>query len=143
MRFSHWVVPVGYVPSTGKALTGRLSPSPAIIVPRTFANELGGFVWHSLARMDVLVSCCRHLDFVQVFQGLVNRLEVALHNGLAALAIGLFNGVFDLVNRLLLWQYTADGEEAGLHDGVDAPAHAGLLRHFVSIDHVKAQFLCP
>src|SRR5512136_1418765 len=35
LRFSHLVVPVGKVPSTGKALTGRLSPSPLMIWPST------------------------------------------------------------------------------------------------------------
>ena len=45
------------------------------------------------------------------------------------------------VDGLFARQDTADGKEAGLHDGVDAPAHAGLLGHFVGIDHVEAQFL--
>jgi hypothetical protein len=31
LRFSHWVVPVGQVPSTGNALTGSRSPLPAIM----------------------------------------------------------------------------------------------------------------
>ena len=31
LRFSYWAVPVGKVPSTGMALTGRRSPLPAII----------------------------------------------------------------------------------------------------------------
>ena len=31
LRFSYWVVPLGYVPSMGMALTGRLSPRRAII----------------------------------------------------------------------------------------------------------------
>ena len=29
LRFSHWVVPVGKVPSAGIRLTGRESPTPA------------------------------------------------------------------------------------------------------------------
>jgi hypothetical protein len=44
-------------------------------------------------------------------------------------------------NRLVARQDAGDGEEAGLHDGVDAPAHAGLFGHVVGVDDVEAQFL--
>ena len=40
-RFSNMAVPVGNVPSAGKALTGNSSPLPAKIVPKTsFTNSL-------------------------------------------------------------------------------------------------------
>jgi hypothetical protein len=35
LRFSHLVVPVGKVPSTGMALTGSRSPLPAMIIAVT------------------------------------------------------------------------------------------------------------
>ena len=38
-------------------------------------------------------------------------------------------------------QHAADGEEAGLHDGVHASAHAGIARHFYGVDHVEFQLL--
>ena len=38
-RFSHWAVPVGYVPSTGNALTGSASPCPSIRRAVTVADE--------------------------------------------------------------------------------------------------------
>ena len=41
LRFSHWVVAVGQVPSTGKAETGRLSPLPAMICPVTSWTNAG------------------------------------------------------------------------------------------------------
>src|SRR5690242_14124330 len=40
-RFSHLAVPDGYVPSTGSALTGNESPSPAIIGPITLRTKSG------------------------------------------------------------------------------------------------------
>ena len=42
---------------------------------------------------------------------------------------------------LLAREHAADGEEAGLHDGVDAHPHAGLLRHLVGVDDVEPQLL--
>ena len=41
LRFSHRVVPVGQVPSTGKAETGRRSPWPAIITAVTRWTKSG------------------------------------------------------------------------------------------------------
>ena len=38
-------------------------------------------------------------------------------------------------------QHAADGEEAGLHDGVDAAAHAGIVGHLVAVDHVELELL--
>ena len=40
-RFSYFVVPVGNVPSTGNALTGSWSPSPAISTAVTFLTKSG------------------------------------------------------------------------------------------------------
>ena len=41
LRFSHWPVPVGQVPSTGKALTGSASPLPASITAVTRCTKSG------------------------------------------------------------------------------------------------------
>ncbi len=40
-RFSHLVVPLGQVPSTGKAETGSRSPLPAIMIAVTFFTKSG------------------------------------------------------------------------------------------------------
>src|ERR1043165_4443160 len=42
-RFSQRDVAVGYVPSTGNALTRRSSPSPVIIFASTFRTNAGDF----------------------------------------------------------------------------------------------------
>src|SRR5438067_4906322 len=40
-RFSHWLVPVGHVPSTGNALTGSSSPRPSSIAAVTRCTKSG------------------------------------------------------------------------------------------------------
>jgi hypothetical protein len=52
-----------------------------------------------------------------------------LHHFLALAAVGLLDGVFDLLDGFLARQHAGQGEEAGLHDRVDARAHAGGLGH--------------
>jgi len=41
LRFSHFAVPVGHVPSWGNALTGSVSPKPAMILAVTFLTNSG------------------------------------------------------------------------------------------------------
>ena len=41
LRFSYCAVAVGNVPSTGNALTGRSSPSPAVSLPSTSFTNCG------------------------------------------------------------------------------------------------------
>ena len=72
-----------------------------------------------------------HLDFVEVAEGGIDRGEVLLHDGFAALAVGFLDGVLDGFDGIFAGEHAADGKEAGLHDGIDASAHArfrGRLR---------------
>ena len=46
LRFSHLVVPMGQVPSMGKALTGSRSPLPSIITAVTRWTNSGASVGH-------------------------------------------------------------------------------------------------
>jgi hypothetical protein len=57
---------------------------------------------------------------VQVGEGFVDGGEVLLDDLVALLAVGLLDGVLDLAIASSLGQDAGDGEEAGLHDGVDA-----------------------
>ena len=52
-------------------------------------------------RVTVEVILVGDLDLVQVGQGAVHGLEVLLHHGFTALAVGLFDGMLDLGNGLL------------------------------------------
>ena len=89
----------------------------------------------------VLRNARRDLHFMQVFQRRIDRREVLLHHRLAALAVGLLDRVLDLLDGFILGQHAADGEEARLHDGVDAPAHARVFRHLVAVDDEELQLL--
>ena len=71
----------------------------------------------------------------------IHRGVVLLHDGVAALAVGLLDGVLDGGDGLFARQDAGDGEEAGLHDGVDAAAHAGDLGDLVAVDDVELQLL--
>ena len=74
-----------------------------------------------------------------MLQRLVNRFEIALHDHIAVPAVRLFDRVLNRSDGLFSRQHTADGEEAGLHNGIDAPAHTSSLSHLVSINHIEAQ----
>jgi len=52
---------------------------------------------------------------------------VLLYDDLAAPAVGISDRLLDLLDGFVLGQHTGDGEEAGLHDGVDAATHAGVF----------------
>ena len=58
LRFSYCVVPLGYVPSTGSALTGSSSPRPAIIAAVTVRTNSGACAGTggSSSRSDVTCS---------------------------------------------------------------------------------------
>ena len=49
--------------------------------------------------------------------------------------------MLDRRDRFFLRQHTRNGKEAGLHDGIDAAAHAGFLGNRVAVDHIKFQLL--
>src|SRR5512146_2016179 len=56
LRFSHFVVPVGKVPSTGMAETGTESPSKAIIGPSTSRTNAGASAGTGARRVSLLVT---------------------------------------------------------------------------------------
>src|SRR6202140_2587041 len=103
------------------------------------ANELRSVRWHR--RKDVKWSryLIRDLHFRQMRQGLVDRVKIPFEDGFTAVAISLFNSLLDGRDRVGGRQDAANGEEAGLHDGVDAAAHAGLAGYGVGINDENTQ----
>ncbi len=81
----------------------------------------------------------RNFDLVQVGNRRIHRFEILFHHGFAALAIRFLDGMLDLGNCRLTRQDAADGEKRRLHNGVHAPAHAGLLSHIVPVDDVELE----
>ena len=141
LRFSHCAVPVGKVPSMGMALTGRSSPFAGDDLGEHVCDEVRGGGGDRRPQVEQRGDLVRNLHFVQMAERRIHRGEVLLHDRFAALAVGLLDGVLDGGDGLFARQHAADGEEAGLHDGVDAAAHAGDLGHFVAIDDVELQLL--
>ena len=103
-------------------------------------DEVGRRLGHGRAHLDGAGGRADR-DLVEVLQGRVHRGEVALDDLRALLAVGLLDRLLDLGDRLLARQDAGDREEAGLHDRVDAAAHAGLLGHVVGVDGVDLQLL--
>ena len=95
LRFSHWAVAVGKVPSFGIRLTGTLSPSPAMIGASVFCTNSGASAGTARPDVEGAGHRGRHLHLVQVVERRVHGGEVLLHHRLAALAVGLLDGVLD------------------------------------------------
>jgi hypothetical protein len=96
LRFSHCVVPVGKVPSRGMALTGRSSPSPGDDARGKFLTKSGAAAGTGGRMSKGGGGFGRNLHFErQVAQRGIHGGEVLLHHGLAALAVGLLDGVLD------------------------------------------------
>ena len=72
------VVPVGKVPSTGKALTGRSSPRLAIIMPSTSLTNAGALSGTGGTHVQLRGDLGGHLHLVQGRQGAVDRGVVPL-----------------------------------------------------------------
>ena len=111
----------------GSALTGSRSPSPAIRRAVTRSHEVGGVVGDGERRSTVARDPSRHLHPVQLGEGAVDGREVPLDDRPAAVAVGLLHRFLDLGDRLVRRQHAGELEEAGLHHGVDAVAHAHVL----------------
>ena len=140
-RFSHCAVAVGHVPSTGNALTGSASPLPAIITAVTRCTKSGASPATTAGRLRVAVAAVGNGYLVQMRQRRVDRGAVLLDHGRPGLAIGRFDRLPDMGQRVLARQDAGDGEEAGLHDGVDAHPETRRARDFVGVDDEDARAL--
>jgi len=102
-----------------------------------FLHKYGSFCrnWRSAVVGAGNLSRISHL--VQIRNRLIHCFEVLAYNGFTLATVGLLNGVFNLCQGFFGRQNTADREEAGLHDGVDAAAHASGFSHLIGIDHIK------
>ena len=107
---------------------------------RDVLDEVGRLVRHERGHARIVGDRAgRHL--VEPLQREVDGREVALHDLLAALAVGLLHEGLDGGDGLRLRQDAGELEEAGLHHGVDAVAHAHLVGHGKGIDDVELDVL--
>ena len=139
-RFSYFAVPLGKVPSTGSALTGSRSPSPAISRAVNRATKSGSSTTAGggvTSRFPVPPG--RDVD--KALQRTVDRGKVALHDRLAALRVGLLHETLDPGDGFVGRQDTGQLEETRLHDGIDPAAHAGLFGDREGIDDPEVDLL--
>ena len=105
-----------------------------------------GHLLHKLGRMRRNHGCHAvtaadpgwHIHLMQVIKRGIYGLEVELNNFSTLFGIGFLNGCFDIGNGLISRQYAGEGKEAGLHDGVDAPAHTRIAGNGRGINHIKS-----
>jgi hypothetical protein len=102
-------------------------------------HEVGAACGHRRAQAQRALALGRDGRLVQVREGRVHGGVVARQHGAAALAVGLVDRVLDLVDRLVARQHAREGEEAGLHDRVDAPAHADVVGDLVAVDRPQLE----
>ena len=138
-RFSYVVVPLGKVPSTGRALTGRDSPRPAIIAAVTVRTNSGRVVRDDQGQGVPGPRRGRDRDLGQRRHRAVDRRLVAPHDLPAAPAVGLADRRLDPLQRLVARQHPGDGEEAGLQDGVRPPGQPGLTGDGIGVDGEQPQ----
>ena len=79
--------------------------------------------------------------FVQVGQGGIHSLDVLGHHFVTLLAVGLLDGFLNVADGFIGRNHTGEVEEAGLHDHVDAAAHARGLGHLEGINAVHLDVL--
>ena len=101
LRFSHFAVPVGHVPSTGNALTGSRSPLPARITDVIFWTKSGAFSDTSGGRVRVALTAAGNGNLVHLGERLIHHLAVAAHDLRPALAVALLDRLLDLRDGLV------------------------------------------
>ena len=84
-------------------------------------------------------SGCVHL--VQVFQRGVHGGDVFVHHFLALLGVGFGNGLLDVADGFIRGNHAGQLEEAGLHNHIDAAAHARFAGHGKSVNRVELDVL--
>jgi predicted amidohydrolase len=136
-RFSQRAVPVGQVPSGGKALTGS---SVAVARQHQRASRAARSRARRPAPAGRACGCGRLLGQRPAARRCASAASSAstlrVTTSGAALAVGLLDALARCA-RTSSGQDAVRREEARLHHGVDAAAEAGLLGHAEGVDHVE------
>ena len=139
--FSYWVVPVGQVPSSGIAETGRESPWPEMILAVTSRTNSGASPGTGGCMCFVLVTLFGHRHLDDALQGPVHGGVVHLNQLLPFLAVGLLDLGLDGPDRFLPGEDPRNDEEGGLHDHVDPRPEADLFGQGDRVDDVELHLL--
>ena len=141
LRFSYCVVPLGYVPSTGSALTGSSIAAAGHHRGGHGPHELRCVRGNHRRRLALGRHLLGQLDAVEVLQRAVDRRLVALDDVGAALAVGLGDRRLDPLDRLLALEHARDREEACLKHRVGPPGEARIACDLRRVDHVELDLL--
>ena len=102
---------------------------------------LGGFDLHRNRAGGGVGPLSGNLDLDQAGDGDVDGVPVLLDDLVALLAVGLLGVGLHVLIRLIVGDDVGQLEEGGLHDGVDAVAHANLTGQLDGVDGVELGFL--
>ena len=107
----------------------------------TFCTNSGAAAETAGGRFERAGRLGGHRNLMQMCERGIDRREVLSHDRLAAFAVSLPDRLLDLCNRFIARQHTADREEAGLHDRVDAIAKLILFGNRIRIDRIDLDLL--
>ena len=104
-------------------------------------NELRCIAGYRRRHRDLAGRCGGHFNLLQLGNGAVNSNVVHTNDLVTLFAVRLLDGGLEGVDRLVLRQHAGDGEEAGLHDRIDACAETQLMGEGDRVDHVELDLL--
>ena len=140
-RFSHCDVPLGKVPSTGNALTGRSSPRPASIADTTSLTN-GGAPAATIGSRRLVPDALAGTGTSSSAASVRSTASKFFFTTSAALgAVGLLDRLLDLLDGGAARQHAGYGEEARLQHAVGVRAKTGVTRHLSRIDGPDAHRL--
>ena len=140
LRFSKALVPDGKVPSAGIRLTGISSPRPASILAVTRRTKSGALGRDDRRTVDwPLVAAAGTFTSKRRASVPSTAAKFLAHHRLALAAVGLADRLLDVVDRRLARQHAGDREEAGLQDGVGAPAEPDVAGDLRGVDDEEAE----
>ena len=133
-------------PGRPRAVGGERANRKEIALPghhhgRDPLHEFGRLGRNDRRRLACRGRLRRQLDLMQILEREVDCGPVAAHHFVTFLCVALLDRLLDLGDRFLARQDSGEGEEAGLHDGVDAATHAGLDGHARAVDDVELHLL--
>ncbi len=68
---------------------------------------------------------------------LIDRIEVHLYDPIALGAVSFLDRFLDLIDSFITGKNAGNRKEAGLHDRINALAHAAFASNLVGVDHVE------
>ena len=108
---------------------------------RDVADEVGCAVGHGRWTVQHGRGPGRNRHFVEGRERAVDGRLVPFHHLFALFAVALLDRLLDAFEGLGQRQHAAEGEEADLHDGVDASAEAGSAGDGTGVNRVEPQLL--